>query len=279
MKTLKLTQDEIEEIIQMTLNEVLKIDDLVNKALLSKDIMSRITEEYVINEGLIISQSPNITKRLLNMVYPRKYGIIVRIEDNINNKSMPSILLIFTRGIKNITKEYIQELTRLINNCGWFVSSIFYNNNTYLNIEEIFNFNNTDTFTVSLEPKFDTEVNIDNYPTKLFHVTQTKNLDRIKKQGLTPRNNCKTAYHPKRIYLLNNSNRWVDVARSLFNITNNVINNYVDERSYSLIEIDVESFKERGYNLMYDPNSSEEAFFTTSTIQPSLLKVIDETRI
>lgn len=278
-KRIKLNEDNVRDIIDMVLNEVYQVEDSIEKAILSKRIFTNIANNHVINEGLITSYEAETTKRMILSLNPRKYQILINSHTNSNLNSMPSIILTFIDGINNIPTNYLNKLETLINNCGWFISEITCENDKIKELENIKVFFNKKYINMVLEPKFDIKVNVDDYPEHLYHITQTKNISRIKKQGLTPRNDCKITYHPQRIYLLSDKTNWKNVAVFFYNTTNNKSNKYIDYNNYSLLEINVDYFKKYQYSLMYDPNGSENAYFTNDSIAPSLIKVIDNYQI
>lgn len=279
LKKIKLNEDNVKEIIDMVLSEIYSIEKSVEKEVLSRRIFSNIVDNHVINEGLITSYETETTKRILLSLNPRKYNVMISSFENSNPNSMFSIILVFMKGIDDVPTDYFKKLDVLTNNCGWFVSEITCGSHKIKELNDIHVFTGEKQVNVILEPKYDIKVNLNNYPKHLYHITQTKNINRIKKQGLTLRNDSKVTYHPQRIYLLNKRDNWQEIANFFHNITskdgNNSNEQYVNYNNFSLIEIDIDGFKKYHYDLMYDPNGSKYSYFTTDSIAPSLIKVID----
>lgn len=115
----------------------------------------------------------NISEGLI-MTYPldKSYNILKR-KFTDNKISIGDDNEIFIGGEINI-----ENLKILSNTLGYHISSM-------------------DVGLITLEPKYDMEVNI---PDKIYHSTIESHLNRIKKIGLIPKSKNKLTIHPDRIY-------------------------------------------------------------------------------
>lgn len=109
------------------------------------------------------------------------------------------------------------------------------------------------------EPKYSTTVPGQNIPDVLFHVTDEKYLDKIKKHGLIPKHKDKLSYHPDRIYfLIDKSNVEQLVNNYNFNIDTPV-----------LLTINVSAYKNN--NVFYTDPNMPGGIYTTNNIPPNLI--------
>lgn len=109
------------------------------------------------------------------------------------------------------------------------------------------------------EPRYSTTVPSQNIPDVLFHVTDEKYLDKIKKHGLVPKHKDKLSHHPDRIYfLIDKSNVEQLVNNHNFNIDTPV-----------LLTINVSTYKNN--NVFYTDPNMPSGIYTTNNIPPNLI--------
>lgn len=160
-------------------------------------------------------------------------------------------------------KKLWNDLLKLTNNLGWFPSYIWYGNKKYkylkrlvdnLLIKNIF-------FVIRFEAKYDIE--IDEIPKKLYHITPKVYLDKILKIGLTPKSKQKLSYHPDRIYLSESIKEIIKLSKKLKIMSGH--------KEYILLEIDQDLSEH--LKLFKDPNFNY-GFYTLNNISPASIKVI-----
>lgn len=151
----------------------------------------------ILNEGIsasypietVVSDLTRSFKNILEVDY-FPYDIQKRYADS---KFGISTSLSFS--IQNETAKQYKELVRKIKLCGYYISK----RETEDNI----------TFTYLVEPRFPADITgyiKQNNISQLYHITETKNIEKIKKIGLVSKESKTTAYHPDdRIYLLYSS--------------------------------------------------------------------------
>lgn len=265
MVKLILTEEEITDIVEMVLEELKHRDVLTSKMMISE-----MFNRHIVCEGLIKTYSVKDTINfLLNKGIKKYYIYPLKIVKG-DNKMLYSINLKFRKGFNNIPNEVIVNLIHILDTCGWFFSIGYCNGKYFKELNNKFIENNTEYNNIDLifEPKFDVNVSKDELPDKLYHVTPNKNIDKIYKNGLTPRNNNKVTNHPERVYLFgeNNINNWKNIA---LNLKGENIN-----EKYSLLEIEVNKVN-KNIVFMYDPNCEFEAYYVLEPITPYSIKVID----
>ena len=167
------------------------------------DVMSHIKLNHLIKkeivyEGLIHTQSIDATVEMLkNWSGSGEKFTTIR-----KNKK---IQLDFK---ENLDKMEFNNLLRMVNNMGWFISACL----VFRPALDWKKFNYDDfikndmshrLLSFQLEAKYDTELNTYDY-NELYHVSPTINKNKILKIGLIPRAKEKKISHPERIYLAEN---------------------------------------------------------------------------
>ena len=176
------------------------------------------TNFYNLNEGLIQSYNMSKVENHLKSKFP---NVIDVVNHAVNLYRIPSRKPIGNNTgsfeIKLSSFDNIDEIIEMIDKTyGWFVSVIVLNDNIafadwdlnnrylkvtdpYMNMEmyryihDVLN-NKTDSISIFVEAKFTVE---DFRITELYHITDTKYLSRIKKNGLVPKTH---GNHPERVY-------------------------------------------------------------------------------
>lgn len=119
-----------------------------------------------------------------------------------------------------------------------------------------------DIYTILIEPKYGNEFQPNKLPNKVYHITDEKYLDKIKKIGLIPKSKNKLTKHPDRIYLLLKKSTIDDLLDNPdFDLDNPVI-----------LTINIKDFKNK-YKIYPDPNT-ENGAFTLNNIPPTLIEKI-----
>lgn len=117
-------------------------------------------------------------------------------------------------------------LNSIISRCGvlGYFPSVFNVNGEYISgdektdidgfisIVQNYDIDISDKFWIQFESWLDQEVTV---PKKLYHVTKTVYVDKIKKRGLYPKAKNKISYHPDRIYVVDNYMVAIDILKQL----------------------------------------------------------------
>jgi hypothetical protein len=117
------------------------------------------------------------------------------------------ITVMLKYGIGDNTKE-ISDFIKTCDACGWYLADcIYYDINdteTELKVTKAPEFQNQELLKtptkLDFRAKFNKEYKQTSLPRFLYHVTPTRLVDKIIRQGLTPRNNGRIAHHPERVY-------------------------------------------------------------------------------
>lgn len=268
MIKLRLSQAELEEIITNVMEEL-----HINEMFPSRAIFGEMLNRNIITEGLITTYSPNDTINILNNSKIKFYNIRARrLPNSIDNKTIYNIVLYFDKGMKNVGREYYNDIIHLLDVCGWFPSIIYTEgekindiNNSY---ELLKNYNKP--FDIVFEAKFDIKVDDNDLPDKLYHVTNLNNLSKINKNGLTPKNKIKVSYHPERVYFFDKSviDNFDKIAQFFYALDDN-------NKTFVLLEIDTNQLRSK-IDFYYDGNTDLRAFYSLEPISPLLIKKIKE---
>lgn len=164
--------------------------DLLN---IYDDLYEEIKHIY---EGLIISQPLNSINDIIKRNFPR---YIYQPKYDINELEI--FLYIKEQKIPDI-----EQLNKLIENLGWYISliRINYTGGKYQLISYEYlrsnkpNFHNTFSIILYCEAKFD--IIYDKSISYLYHITTSNKINKIKQIGLTPKSNNKKTTHSERIY-------------------------------------------------------------------------------
>ena len=234
---------------------------------------SFIEEEYdVIYEGLIRTVSLNKAKVLIQRLFST-YMLYWR--DNIETDETNNTLLVDIINFEN-DKDKIDYFIKYVNNLGYFISIIYvmkkgetklkkgikYDENilrTNLN-----NYKNIEKLIVVLESKFDIEE--DNIPDKLYHVTRQDVIHKIKRIGLVPRSESKKSTHPERIYL---GKKYSDVYDMAYHFKK-------ENPNYNYVILEVDAGKIKHLRLFYDPNYRDYGYYVLVNIPPDAIKILKE---
>lgn len=156
------------------------------------------------------------------------------------------------------------KFLQVITNLGWFISYIRvdaatgekYNESV---INRLLQTKQYKRIQLDLEAKYDIRVDNRRIPKTLYHGTQKKYIERIMRQGLTPRSQEKRAAHPERIYL----------ADTLEHTEIFLQHSGIPRNEQVILKINSFRLKEN-FKLMIDPNFPF-GFYTLNTIPPFAL--------
>lgn len=273
MIKLRLSQKELENVITDVLEQCRLIESIPPRG-----IIGEMLNRNIITEGLITTYSPNDTINVLNNSRIKFYNIRARrLPYSTNNKTVYNIVLYFDKGLNNIGTEYFNNILHLLDVCGWFPSIIYIendkinniSNDTYKTLKEY-----NKPFDMICEAKFDIKVDDNDLPDKLYHITNKRNLEKIQKNGLTPKNKIKVSYHPERVYLFDSSvvNNSYQIAEYFYNLNGH------DDNEFVLLEIDIRRLRSM-VDFYYDCNTDLNSFYTLEPIHPFLIRKIKEINI
>ena len=161
---------------------------------------------------------------------------------------------------------FFNELKKLLNLSGYYISNYYIDRNDEKdfeekgvpNEEELFSKYYSINFTIN--KKFDTKEK--GIPLKMYHVSEKKYIESIKKDGVKPISKNKIEEHPDRIYLFDN----IDSA----NFYKEDLEQRYNQYNYIILEIDTKLVN--NIILHKDPKFGDDgdfgAFYTYSSISP-----------
>ena len=225
--------------------------------------LNHLIRKDIIYEGLIHTVNIDTTADMLEKWSGSEGKFII--------KEKPKKLQI--NFLHNLDESELKHLLELINNLGWFVSSILvsepemkwkkFNYNDFIK-----NDFNRKWASFQLEPKFDIELNIYDYNI-VYHVSPSINKDKILRIGLVPKSKGKMMSHPDRIYLSDN-------IEDIVSITFQFQKMYPDIE-FSLFEIDFKEVRKNNPSIrLFDDPNFEGGFFTLSNIPPQFISEIEQ---
>jgi hypothetical protein len=209
-------------------------------------------------EGLITTYPLDYSVRHLKKEF--LYCII----DIVGDKKDNTIRVYFKEDVE---REDIDNFIHRANTCGWFPSFFQYttndNKSEYLKSKNDFEkikYGNINFMLIGqFEAKYDIE--LDERPIHLFHVTDGKNLEKIKKIGLVPRAKEKKSSHPERIYFTTDPTDAQTLAKAFKKMNNSEI----------VIICIIETSKVESLKLMKDPNYMRSGVYTLNNIPPTAI--------
>ena len=139
-----------------------------------------------------------------------------------------------------------------------------------LNVQDFLkNIKNCTKIVVTFEAKFETGLYKKNseVPDILYHLSPSKNRDKIKNNGLVPKSNNRIAYHKDRIYIFQNVNNYETLLKS-FKVSDSY--NLIGEIKYDLYEIKLN----KSETILHVDPYFEDGFYTYDNISPRDLVII-----
>ena len=216
--------------------------------------------EYI-KEGLIFTH--NIEKYYGSLDIELN-SIGIRYIIDIQSKFLYDLTLFDTCNIDNGRLKYVIDLNQNLlgyypsfiwvkNKIGWngFKFDIKYLNNKYKEIK------------IRFESKYDNGIykNDTNVPKISYHLSPSKNRERISDIGLYPKSGSRKTYHMDRIYLFYDLVNYSQLLKSLKYTDNN--------KYYDLYEIELDN----NYIIHTDPNYIN-GFYTYDNIRPEYIKLL-----
>jgi hypothetical protein len=211
-------------------------------------------DRQLLYEGLIFSYSPKIIMpKLIKLGYK---------DISYNGKT---ININFVLSEKN--KEKYEELNKFLYNvCGWFHGvSITGGIPTKYKLDFL-NHHIGNVF-LQYEPKFDVE--IDKIPNNLYHITTCDKLNKILKNGLTPRTSTQYFNFENRIYLSKDKESLLNFAKQKFQINKT--------ECFVILQLYINTFTDR-IRFFIDPNFNG-GIYTLENIPKQTIKPIEKITI
>jgi hypothetical protein len=270
MNNIKLTEKELVNLLESVTKKVIKdLKKIQSVPYNSPDIMQNdmLIEHPLISEGLIKTYPVKETREYVvsRIGQKEREGIgMMNISGTFN--------VSFKNGFKNFSWFTLnQMIITPFKTCGYHIGLFKINDSVLKLNENTFSEAKDKYVLLTFEPIYPNKVEPNDLPNILYHICPTRIVSKIiNRVGLTPRGYGKVGAHPERIYFFCNdvSRKWKDIAYGFKEKMN------IDEK-YSLLEINVESIKNK-VDFYKDINSfSEKAVYTLEPIPHNLIKIID----
>ena len=164
--------------------------------LIPENLYQHNKEEFQIYEGLTRTTPLYTTEKIL-----KRKGFII---NHNYNKNTFSLRFQFYENYEKAEYQ-LNKILVLCNNLGWFPSNFSSMDNKFKGA--IWNIDNFKTFISNnyldilfiFEAKYD--ILIEKIPKILYHVCNTKSVDKILEFGLSPKSRSSLAFHPDRVFL------------------------------------------------------------------------------
>jgi len=174
------------------------------------------------------------------------------------------------------------RIQQIITTCGWFVSESSiecekYTTVKYHTVDELLSqipkLVNPVTLKIRIESRYGYNINgiIKKKFKQVYHLTPTRNVDKILEIGLTPRSQAKINAHPERIYF----------ALTIPGLEN-LIPKFVEltkQTDWTILAIDCKSFQAPGHHVYTDPEFEGLGAFTMANIPPYCITVVKSFKI
>jgi hypothetical protein len=216
--------------------------------------------EYDLYEGLIKSYPLYDVIRILKN---KNYDVKENYKDNTF-----SLKFLFSNNIDEALIDY-NKIMQITNTCGYFCSNMKGEDNKAQFVIEKYNLENfkklinnkLNLINFSFEAKYD--IFIEKIPDNLYHLTPTRNVDKILKNGLIPKSRSKKSYHPERIYLTKSSEDLTILFKGFYEKTK--------IKEWTILKINTHILE---YLQIYkDPNFKEKGYYTLNTLPPFCLSI------
>lgn len=231
-------------------------------------------DEYSLYETLILSFNKSKLDEGLIKSYPLNF-VVQRLGD------YGIVKLIQNHIYLQLNYEYLDNIAKFIsyiNSLGYFVSQYKIlpkgkevNVSNYIDYKKLedLDIKNIEQLWVVIEAKFD---GIEENKTEfIYHLTENKYLDKIRSKGLIPKSKAKKAYHPDRLYVVNDIHKLKDL---LTHFTMNGTN--VDD--YCVLKIDYDKCNKP--TLYNDPNYIDMGYYIIDNISAnSIVSIINVSQI
>jgi hypothetical protein len=234
--------------------------------ILIEETKKKIKTHKKLYEGLICSYD---IKTVLNGLKKRNFkNGDVKVE-----KTFTGYTVLIKLTIETEYKNKINELNKFIENiCGWKLSAILNSNGKVFKKEDDLLDFSDDFVWLQYEPKFDIETNYIDFPNFLYHICPKKNLDKIKKIGLTPRTKSKIFNYDERIYVCNNIEDLLELSKMFVKTKDKT--SVTDESNFTfyILQLNIKSIL-FPIRIFKDPNFKN-GYYTLENVQPQYIKPI-----
>jgi len=179
-------------------------------------------------EGLIVSWDTKTVENKIKKLFSSENKEVWIL----NNKKLLNIQFLN----EDMNKDFLEKIYSLINVSGYYIAQYFIVNRKGDNIkhgtiyEDEYLTDKENLTAFVLNKKFDSEIVDLSSLNYLYHVTEEKYLDKIKRQGIKPISRMKIEKHPERIYLFDSE---VNAEEFVKDLTKRFNGNYV------ILKIDV----------------------------------------
>lgn len=183
-------------------------------------------------------------------------------------------------GLTKCNPEILNDIIHTFDACGWMFASI-QNMNNYENYKDIKSCDYTNkfiTYNMYFRPKFDQEVNLNGIPNICYHITPSRLVEKILREGLKPKNNGRTSNHTERVFLFYNyPEDWkTEIAQRFRESGKN--------EKYTILKVNIGSWindSEKNGNMpkfRFDSLTMDEyhpAIYTFETIPPKYISILN----
>ena len=187
------------------------------------------------------------------------------------------IITLFTNKEKETLLNSLNKINDILKISGWFASKL----NNFKNKEKIvlknihqikkYVIDNDIVYTISLEPKFDIEIDKDELPKCLYHTTLSIYHNKIITKGLIPKGKSKISKHPDRIYLCKNIKLCQDLISHLSKYVTQKIKTrfYPKYITFNIYEIETESLNMK----FFEDCNLDNALYVLDNISKNKIKL------
>lgn len=220
---------------------------------LLKQLIKEEVKRSLIYEGLLFSYPPSIVFNKLKAIGFND----VRYDKNKNIFSINFVL-----DINNI--ERYKKLNNFLDNvCGWSHGLTLSNGNVVPDKTGFFNVENGNAF-LQYEAKFD--IKVDKIPDEIYHLTTEKKLDKILKNGLTPKGSVSLFNYGNRIYFSLKTNGLLEFSKRKSILS--------QEDTFIILKINTKQINV-GTRFFKDPNFVN-GIYTLENISPNSITPINK---
>ena len=177
---------------------------------------------------------------------------------------------------ENPNTEEIDNFEHLLQTLGWFISAVSFRYpedirmfwEKYNRLEFLNSLIRGKLLTIQLEPKFEPELSVYEYPI-LYHLTLTSKIEKIKKIGLVPKSKEKISNHPDRIFMTSSLDSCKTIADRFHKLNKNT-------SKFTILKVNFKSSYDNNTSirLFQDPNFKD-GVFTLSNIPSKYLEIVD----
>lgn len=233
-----------------------------------EQILEQTRKECALYEGLILSHPPQSIIASINSTVTKRGSIRL-------DKPTDRVFSVMLN--RPIITSVVEQIMQRVNVGGWFLATanVVYNDKytAYNSIREALNYINTSNLVgLRLQLVFEAKygfnivgVVIKRYK-QIYHATPTEKIEKILRQGLSPKTYSKKSYHPDRIYMALTYSDALMIATELSRT-------HEKPTEYSILKIDTQAFNRSGVQLFTDP-AFEKGVFTLSNVAPHYITVV-----